>query len=113
MILRHLKHQPGISINGNNTNNIRYADDSVLIADSAENLQSLLNTVVATSAEYGLAINTAKTKCMVINKTGDERCILIMENNTIEQVQYFNYLGSYITSDGRCTKEIRRRTNLQ
>ena len=35
-----------------------------------------------------------------------------MENNTVEQFQYFNYLGSYITSDGRCTKEIRRRTNL-
>ena len=42
-----------------NINNIRYADDTVLIADSAENLQSLLNTVVAKSAEYGLTINTA------------------------------------------------------
>ena len=111
MILRHLKHQPGISINGNTINNIRYADDTVLIADSAENLQPL-NTVVSRSTEYGLTINTAKTKCMVISKSGDERCNLIMENNTIEQVQYFNYLGSYITSDGRCTKEIRRRTNL-
>ena len=112
MILRHLKHQPGISINGNNINNIRYADDTVLIADHAENLQSLLNTVVARSAEYDQTIPTAKTKCMVISKSGDERCNLIMENNTIEQVQYFNYLGFYITSDGRCTKEIRRRTNL-
>ena len=112
MILRHLKHQPGISICGNNIKNIRYADDTVLIADSAENLQSLLNTVVARRAEYGLTINTAKTKCMVISKSGDERCNLIMENNTIEQVQYFNYLGSYITSDGRRTKEIRRKINL-
>ena len=112
MILRHLKHQPGMSINENNINNARYADDTVLIADSAENLQSLLNTVVARSAEYGLTINTAKTKCMVISKSGNERCNLITESNTIEQVQYFNYLGSYITPDGRCTKEIRRRTNL-
>ena len=84
----------------------RYADDTVLIADSPENLQSLLNTVVARSAEYGLTVNTAKTKCIIINKSGDEKCNLTMENNTIEQDQYFNYLGSYITSDGRCTKEI-------
>ena len=96
MILRHLKHQPGISINGNNINSIKYADDTALIANSPENLLSLFNTVVARSAEYSLTASTAKTKCMVISKSRDKRCNLTMENNKIEQVQHFNYLGSVL-----------------
>ena len=53
MILRNLENYPGVKINGENINNIRYADDTVLIADSAENLQRLLDMTIEKSEEMG------------------------------------------------------------
>ncbi len=112
IILRCLQDLPGVVINGQNINNIRYADDTVLIADSEEQLQALLNAVILASAEYGLTINASKTKCKVISRSGDERCYLAAEGTRIDQVKQFNYLGSLITSDGRCEMEIRRRIRM-
>ena len=63
MILRNLE-----NYTGENINNIRYADDTVLIADSEENLQMLLNITIEKSKEMGLTFNVKKTKCMVISK---------------------------------------------
>jgi len=57
----------GVSINGNNINHLRYADDIVLLADSIEKLQALLDKVVEKSEEYGLSVNKAKTKCTRLN----------------------------------------------
>ena len=68
MILRNLENYPGVKINGENTNNIRYADDTVLIADSEENLQRLLDITIEKSEEMGLTLNVKKTECMVISK---------------------------------------------
>ena len=66
MILRNLENYPGVKMNGENINNIRYADDTVLIADSEENLQSLLDITIEKSEEMGLTLNVKKTECMVI-----------------------------------------------
>ena len=68
MILRNLENYPGVKINGENINNIRYADDTVLIADSEENLQRLLDITIEKSEEMGLTLNVKKTECMVISK---------------------------------------------
>ena len=68
MILRNLEIYPGVKINGENINNIRYADDAVLIADSEENLQRLLDITIEKSEEMGLTLNVKKTECMVISK---------------------------------------------
>ena len=56
MILRNLENYPGVKINGENINNIRYADDTVLIADSVENLQRLLDITIEKSEEMGLTL---------------------------------------------------------
>ena len=68
MILRNLENYPGVKINGENINNIRYADDTVLIADSEENLQRLLDITIEKSEEMALTLNGKKTDCMVISK---------------------------------------------
>ena len=66
-ILRDLNDIKGCIVGGYNLNNVRYADDAVLIAGSESQLQELLNTVVDASLHRGLSINIKKTQCMVIN----------------------------------------------
>ena len=103
----------GFVVNGVRINNIRYADDTVLLATSQEGLQQLFNTLAEESKRYGLSINAKKTKSMVISKmTPPPTCVLNQDTTTIEQVASFNYLGSMITSDGRSRGEIRRRIAL-
>ena len=71
IILRNLKHHEGVRVGGNNINNLRYADDTVLIADSEEKLQNILTTVAVESENKGLQLNAKKTECMVISKQSD------------------------------------------
>lgn len=114
MILRVLEDESeGILINGNKINNIRYADDTILLAQSQEGLQKLFNKLDHESVRLGLSINAKKTKTMVISKSSPEPACSIKHGTTeIEQVSHFNYLGSLVTSDGRSRKEIRRRIIL-
>ena len=113
-ILRRLEESnDGVTINGVCINNIRYADDTALIADSEEGLQRLLDLVLDASSDEGLEINCKKTFCMVVSKERQPpTCNLICNGTGIEQVNSFNYLGSMLTSDGRCEKEIRRRIGM-
>ena len=71
MTLGNIKHHAGVRVGGNNINNLRYADDTVLIADSEENLQNILTTVTVESENKGLQLNAKKTECMVISKQSD------------------------------------------
>ena len=68
MILRNIKLHEGVRVGGNNINNLRYADDTVSIADSEEKLQGILTTVTVESENKGLQLNAKKTECMVISK---------------------------------------------
>ena len=113
-ILRPLDEVPvGVSINGVIINNIRYADDIVLIAATEEGLQQLLDEVNSNGESKGLSINHKRTKCMVISKSETPpTCTLKLGDIKIEQVDNFNYLGSVVNSNGRCKKEIRRRISL-
>ena len=110
MILRNLENYPGVKINGENINNIRYADDTVLIADSEENLQRLLDITIEKSEEMGLTLNVKKTECMVISKKAIvPSCNLQSRGQQIKLVKKFKYLGYMITSDGKCITEIKKR----
>ena len=89
---------------------IRYADDTVLIADSEEKLQRLVDTVNNASNRKGLQLNISNTKTMVISKSTDiPICNITIQNQVLKQVHSFVYWGSTITQDGRCNKEIEKR----
>ncbi|MCH9665805.1 MAG: hypothetical protein K0U41_08180 [Gammaproteobacteria bacterium] len=114
MILRELEGMAGFIVGGVNINNLRYADDTVLLAESEEELQDLLDKVVDESKKKGLTINSKKnkTECMVVSKGESPRCELKIGDITIQKIKKFNYLGSMITEDGRCDTEIRRRIGI-
>ena len=112
-ILRDLNDIKGCIVGGYNLNNVRYADDAVLIAGSESELQELLNTVVDASLHRGLSINIKKTLCMVISKSKiTPTCHIHINNETIKQVEKFKYFGSTITSDGRNDAEIKIRIGM-
>ena len=109
-IFRNVEDINGIIIGGRIINNIRYADDTVLIADSEQDLQHLVDAVVAHSEQLGLELNCKKTQIMVVTKKNDiPRCNIHVNGNILQQVDRYNYLGTVITSDGRCLEDIRTR----
>lgn len=100
--------QEGILINGEPINNIRYADDTALMATSVEDLQLLLDRTKSKCEENGLKINTGKTKYMVISRRPNNTNLFI-DNVQIQRVDKFKYLGSYINDKLDHTQEIRCR----
>ena len=110
IILRHIEQHKGVNVGGHNLNNLRYADDTVLIADSEEKLQNILTTVTIESEKKGLQLNAKKTECMVISKRSERPvCNINCKGERIKQVCTFKYLGFNITPDGRCDTEIKKR----
>ena len=110
MIMRVTTNMAGIKVGGININNIRYADDTALIATSQVNLQRLVDRVVVKSTAYGMEVNVKKTKCMVMTKKESvPECRIAVKGEMIKQVNNFKYLGSNITSDGRCVTEVKCR----
>ena len=100
--------QAGIKIAGRNISNLRYGDDTTLMAESEEELKSLLMKVKEESVKVGLKINIQKTKFMASGpNTSWER-----DRETVETVADFIFLGSKITVDGDCSHEIKRRLLL-
>ena len=95
--------QAGIKIAGRNINNLRYADDTTLMADSEEELKSLLMKVKEESEKVGLKLNIQKTK---ITASGPITSWQI-DGETAETVSDFIFLGSKITADGDCSHEIK------
>jgi hypothetical protein len=101
---------PGIKIGGYVINNIRYADDTTLLAENENDLKTMVMNVVKIGTEYGMELNLKKTKVMVVSKEFQTKCNIIIDNVPLQQVEGYKYLGSYITDDGRNEKEIRMRT---
>ncbi|KAL1450960.1 hypothetical protein WDU94_003263 [Cyamophila willieti] len=96
--------QEGIPINGVRLNNIRYADDTIVFADSIEALQQLIDKIVETSSRYGLEINTQKTKLMVISKEKITGTHLYINHTRIERVKQYTFPGNYDQRRlGQCT----------
>ena len=100
--------QAGIKIAGKNINNLRYADDRKLMAESEEELTSLLMKVKVESGKVGLKLNIQKMK---ITASGPITSWKI-DGETVETVPDFIFLGSKITADGDCSHEIKRRLLL-
>ena len=93
---------------GRNINNFRYADDTTLMAESEEELKSLLMKVKEESEKVGLKLNIQKTKIMASGPITSWET----ERETVETVSDFIFLGSKITADGGCSPEIKRRLLL-
>ena len=100
--------QPGIKISGRNLNNLIYADDTTLMAESEEELKSLLMKVKEESENVGLKLNIQKTKIMASGPITSWQ----IDGETVEIVSDFTFLGSKITADGDCSHEIKRRLLL-
>ena len=96
--------QAGIKIAGRNINNLRYADDTTLMAESKEERKSLLMKVKEESEKVGLKLNIQKTKIMASNPITSWQ----IDGETVETVVDFISLGSKITADGDCSHEIIR-----
>ena len=96
--------QAGIKIAGRNINNLRYADDITLMAESEEELKSLLMKVKVESEKVGLKLNIQKTKIMASGPITSWQ----LDRETVETVPDFIFLGSKITADGNCSHDIKR-----
>ena len=97
--------QTGIKIAGRNINNLIYADDTTLMAESEEELKSLLMRVKEESEKVGLKLNIEKTKIMASGLITSWE----IDGETVEIVSDFIFWGSIITADGDCSHEIKRR----
>ena len=90
-VLRNLENVQGLRVNGENFNNQRYADDTVLMAESEGDLQKLLDIVLSESEVMGLSLNVKKTECMVVSKQSiNPRCNLVSKgekNQTSYKIQ--------------------------
>ena len=95
----------GINIAGRTINNLRYTDDTTLMAESEEELKSLLMKVKGESEKAGLKLNIQKTKIMASGPVTSWE----IDGQTMETVRHFIFLGSRITADGDCSSEIKRR----
>ena len=97
--------QAGIKIAGRNINNLRYADDTTLMAESEKELKSLLMKVKEESEKVGLKVNIQKTKITASSPITSWK----INRETMETVADFIFGGSKITADGDCSQEIKRR----
>ena len=100
--------QAGIKIAGRNINNLRYADDTTFMAESEEELKSLLMKVKEESEKVGLRLNIQKTKIMASSPITSWET----DGETVETVSDLIFLGSKIAADGDCSHEIKRRLLL-
>ena len=96
--------QAGIKIAGRNINNLRYADDTTLLAESEEELKSFLMKVKEESEKVGLKLNIQKTKIMSSGPITSWQ----IDGETVETVSDFLFGGPKITADGDCSHEIKR-----
>ena len=104
----HIRLQTGIKIAEKNINNLRYADDTTLMAESKEELKSLLIKVKEVSEKVGLKLSIQKTKITASSPTTSWQ----IDGETMEILRDFILGGSRITADGDCSHEIKRRLLL-
>ena len=96
--------QSGVNIAGRNTNNLRYADDTTLMAGSEEELKSLMMKVKEESEKAGLKLNIQKTKIMASSPITSWQ----IDGETMETMTDFIFFGTKITADGDCSHESKR-----
>ena len=102
----------GVKVGGKLVKALRFADDQAMVASSQGGLQRMMNALTEVSLDYGMKINTKKTKVMRISRMGRVNVKIQVDGKEVEQVEEFCYLGSVITADARCQMEVRRRIAL-
>ena len=113
MILWNIGQYEVVRVRGNSINNLRYANDIVIIAYSQEKLQNILTTVTIKSENKGLQLNAEKTECMVILKQSEiPVCNIPCKGARIKQVGIFKNLCFTITPDASCDTKVKKRTAL-
>ena len=109
-IFRHIINMKGVNVGGKNYNNLRYADDTAILAGNEKELTEPTRKINEVGKQFGMKINIKKTKAMVVSKKPiTPKINIAIDGQHIEQVTSYMYLGSLITEDGRCEKEIKRR----
>ena len=102
-----IKEETGVTVNGQIINNVRFADDAVLLALSQEDLQRLVDIINERCKKFGMEINVKKTVVMAISKEPDIRINVTIDGKELRQVDHFKYLGSFVTTDCKSNMDIR------
>lgn len=102
----------GIKINGKLITNIRYADDTAILANSIEDLQILLNKLNEVGTAFGLNINIKKTKMMIVSRKDIKDATLSLNGEDIERVVRFKYLGAVVNEKWDCDEEVKLRIGM-
>ena len=103
----------GIKIGGTTINNLRYADDTVLLAETEEDLQEILNEVNRIGKTFDMKMNAKKTKTMFVSKDLTSTKVSVkIDGDIIKQTDKYTYLGQTITSNGKCDDEILKRIEI-
>ena len=89
LIREALEDGEGININGQNITNIRYADDTIILAESEQQLQHMIDKLDATCEQYGMAMNAKKTKTMIVEKTPEKQCEVNVKGQRLTQVKQY------------------------
>src|SRR5579862_6053758 len=94
----------GVNVGEKLVKDVKFADDQRMVASSEQGLQRLMDTLATTAKKYDMKINIKKTKTILVSKSN-----IVINGQLVEQVNKFQYLGSMMTEDGRCTTEVKRR----
>ena len=114
MIMREIEDMEGFRIGGKGVNNLSHADDTVILPESEQQLQQLINTVVTKSKLKGPHLKSTTSFTMVFSKAKvNPACSVSVHGNVLGQVHSFVYLGSMFKSNARSDKEIRKELGLQ
>ena len=112
LITEALEDGKGININGQNTSNIRYADNTIILAESEQHLQYyMIDNLDATCEQYGMAMNAKKTKTMIVEKTPEKQCEVNVKGQRLTQVKQYKYLGTTVENIGQYMTEVANKIN--
>ena len=111
LIREALEDGEGININGQHITNIIYADDTIILAESEQQLQHMIEKLDVTCEQYGMAMNAKKTKTMIVEKTLEKQCEVNVKGQRLTQVKQYKYMGTTIEHTGQCKTEVAQRIN--
>ena len=92
----------GININGHNITNIRYADDTIIMAGSEQQLQRMIDKLYATCEQYGIAVNAKNTNTMIVEKTPEQHYEVNVKGQRLTQIKQYKYQGATVEHTGQC-----------
>ena len=102
------KNYERVVIGGRRITNLRYTDDTTLLASTQERIKKFFKDLVQESVRYNMYVNAQKSKTMVVTRQDNISVQVDHEEESLEQVHDFKFLGSYKSADGDCTKEIKK-----